>query len=91
MTGLELLYYGSIIWFIGFIGGMWVLLYDYRNYDRDVKIMEFLENTMWTFIAWPTIIHYIIYYMFRPIINMIHIDFSKFKDITIVKGKKKHE
>jgi len=89
MSNLEIFLYIALIWFTGFIGGMWVLIYDYRSYDRDVKMMEFLENTLWTFIAWPTIIHYIILYAFKPITNMFDIDFSKFKDITIVKGKKK--
>lgn len=88
MTGIELAYYAITFWLIGFVGGMCVLFYDYRSYNRDVKMMEFLENTLWTFIAWPTIIHHIVIYMFRPIFNCLHIDFNKFKNITIAKGRK---
>lgn len=77
------------IWITGFVGGVGVLLYDYRDYGRDIKMREFLADLVLTFIGWPTIIHHIIIYSFRPISNII--DFSKFNDITIVKGRNKHE
>lgn len=89
MTGLDIIYYGSIIWATGFLGGIGVLLYDYRGYGRDVKLGEFLKDALLTFILWPCITHHIILYSIRPIFNLVNIDLSKLKDITIVKGSKK--
>lgn len=89
MSGLDIIFYGSIIWVTGFIGGLGVLLYDYRGYGRDVKLGEFLKDALLTLILWPCITHHIIWYSLRPIFNILNIDLSKLKDITIVKGSKK--
>lgn len=88
----EVIYYmiyGIIIWITGFLGGMGVLLYDYRGYGRDVKIGEFIRDTLLTLILWPGIIHHIFIYTFRALFNLFGIDTDKLKDITIVKGSKK--
>lgn len=89
MNGLDIIFYGAIIWVTGFLGGLGVLLYDYRGYGRDVKLGEFLKDTLLTLILWPCITHHIIWYSLRPIFNILNIDLSKLKDITIVKGSKK--
>ena len=71
------------------MGGMIVLLTDYREYERDVTLGEFLRDTLLTLVAWPTIIHHIVIYVIRLLGSLLGINVDKLKNIVIVKGSKK--
>ncbi|AZU98056.1 hypothetical protein SEPL_313 [Salmonella phage SE_PL] len=76
-----------VVWLTGFIGGMGVLLYDYRDYGRTVYLPEFLKDTLLTFVLWPCIVHHIIWYSIRGFLRLIGVDIEKLKNIKITKGE----
>lgn len=84
---MSLITLAILIWIGGFLGGLGVLLYDYRDYGREVYLPEFLKDALLTFFVWPCIVHHIIWYTLRGIIGLFGIDLSNLKNIKVTKGK----